>query len=203
MSFPLTHFFSHPEQAWHELRENTERHPASYLPFWLLMPLIPAVCLFIGTTQVGWRLPGNEQTQYLSLPSGALLGFWCYVGLVAGIVIIAYLTRWVLFRTEVRPNVNHSMGFSTAVALPLMLAGIAALLPSRWLLILAAGAAAAYSGWLLFIGLPIYMRLTQRSAAFYAGCILGLGFLALLTTAFAFLEMWGQTMAGAGEYLQE
>jgi len=132
-----------------------------------------------------------------------LLAFWCYVGLVAGIVVIAYLVRWVLFRTEVRPNVNHSMGFSTAVALPLMLAGIAALMPSRWLLILAAAAAMLYSGWLLFIGLPIYMRLTQRNAVFYSGCILGLGFLALLTTAFAFLEIWSQTMMGAGEYLQE
>lgn len=203
MTFPLSHFFVHPEQAWRELRDNTERHPAAYLPFWLLMPLIPAVCLFIGTTQVGWRLPGNSETQLLSPASGALLGFCCYLGLVAGIVIIAYLTRWVLFRTEVRPNLNRSMGFSTAVALPLMLAGIVALLPSRWLLILAAGAATLYSGWLLFIGLPIYMRLTQRRAAFYAGCILGLGFLALLTTAFGFLEMWGQTMTGTGEYLQE
>ncbi|MBB4864767.1 hypothetical protein HNP46_003639 [Pseudomonas nitritireducens] len=203
MIFPLTHFFSHPERAWHELRENTEEHPASYLPFWLLMPLIPAVCLFIGTTQVGWRLPGNGATQFLSGISGALLAVWCYVGLVAGIVIIAYLTRWVLFRTDVRPNVNRSMGFSTAVALPLMLAGIAALLPSRWLLLLAAVAATAYSGWLLFLGLPIYMRLTQRSAAFYSSCILALGFLALLTTAFAFLELWSQSMAGAGEYLQE
>ncbi|MFV3333180.1 Yip1 family protein [Pseudomonas sp. NY15437] len=203
MTFPLTHFFVHPEQAWRELRDSSDQHPAAYLPFWLLMPLIPAVCLFIGTTQVGWRLPGNDETQYLSLASGALLSFWCYVGLVAGIVIIAYLTRWVLFRTEVRPNVNRSMGFSTAVALPLMLAGVAALLPSRWLLILAAGVATAYSAWLLFIGLPIYMRLTQRSAVFYAGCILGFGFLVLLTTAFGFLELWGQAMNGSGEYLQE
>lgn len=203
MTFPLTHFFTHPETAWHELRDNADQHPAAYLPLWLLMPLLPAVCLFIGTTQVGWRLPGNEETQLLSLASGALLAFWCYAGLVAGIVIIAYLTRWVLFRTEVRPDLNRSMGFSTAVALPLMLAGLAALLPSRWLLLLAAGAATLYSGWLLFIGLPIYMRLTQRSAAFYSGCILGLGFLALLTTAFAFLELWGQSMMGTGEYLQE
>ncbi|WP_448680999.1 Yip1 family protein [Pseudomonas nicosulfuronedens] len=203
MTFPLTHFFTRPEKAWHELRDNVDQHPAAYLPFWLLMPLIPAVCLFIGTTQVGWRLPGNEETQFLSTGSAALLAFWCYVGLVAGIVMIAYLVRWVLFRTEHRPGVNYSMSFSTAVALPLMLAGVAALLPSRWLLIIAAGIATAYSCWLLFVGLPIYMRMTQRSAAFYAGCILAFGFLVLLTTAFGFLELWGQAMSGSGEYLQQ
>lgn len=203
MTFPLIAFFTRPEQAWRDLRQNVSRHPKSFMPFWLLMPLIPAVCLLIGTTQVGWRLPGNEETQVLSLASGALLAFWCYAGLVAGIVVIAYLVRWVLFRTQSRPAVGYSMGFSTAVALPLMIAGLAALIPSRWLMILAAALATAYSGWLLFIGLPIYMRLSQRQTAFYGACILAFGFLALLTTAFAFLELWGQTLLGSGEYLQQ
>lgn len=54
------------------------------------MPLIRAVCLFIGTPPVGWRLPGNEETQTSSPASGARLGFGCYVGLLAGIVIIAH-----------------------------------------------------------------------------------------------------------------
>ncbi|MNG33832.1 hypothetical protein D3C84_1201670 [compost metagenome] len=55
---------------------------------------------------------------------------------------------------------------------------------------------------LLFKGLPIFMRLSPRASMFYASCILGVGFLALLTTAFMFIEFWGQTMSGSGEYLQ-
>ncbi|WP_207888195.1 Yip1 family protein [Pseudomonas sp. 30_B] len=203
MNFPLLGFFVRPEQAWRDLRHGVDRHPQAFLPFWLLMPLIPAICLLIGTTQVGWRLPGDEDTQVLSLASGTLLAFWCYAGLVAGVVLIAYLVRWVLFRTESRPAVGFSMTFSTAAALPLMIAGLAALMPSRWLLILAAAAGSVYSAWLLYIGLPIYMRLSRRQTAFYGACILAFGFLALLTTAFGFLELWGQTMVGSGEYLQK
>ena len=37
---------------------------------------------------------------------------------------------------------------------------------------------------------------------FYAFCILGVGFLTLLTTAFIFIEFWGQSLAGSGEYLR-
>lgn len=203
MTFPLLSFFVHPDQAWRDLRHSADRHPQVYLPFWLLMPLIPTVCLLIGTTQVGWRLPGNQETQVLSLASGILLAFCCYAGLVAGVALIAYLVRWVLFRTESRPAVSFSMTFATAAALPLMIAGLAALIPSRWLMILAAGAGSAYSAWLLYIGLPIYMRLSRRQTPFYGACILAFGFLALLTTAFAFLEFWGQTMVGSGEYLQK
>lgn len=82
MTFPLTHFFTHPETAWHELRDNADQHPAAYLPLWLLMPLLPAVCLFIGTTQVGWRLPGMRKPSYSALPaarfspSGAMPAWW-------------------------------------------------------------------------------------------------------------------------------
>ncbi|MGV8378157.1 hypothetical protein ACV341_35340, partial [Pseudomonas aeruginosa] len=40
----------------------------------LLLPLLPAACLFIGTTQVGWSLPGNDSVQHLS--SGSALPTW-------------------------------------------------------------------------------------------------------------------------------
>jgi hypothetical protein len=95
------------------------------------------------------------------------------------------------------------MAFTTTIAVPLMLAGVVALVPSRWLMLLAAALATACSAFLLFSGLPVFMHLRQRKAVFYAGCILGFGFLALLTTAFAFLELWGQSMAGSGEYLEQ
>jgi len=56
MTFPMTHFFLHPEQAWHELRDNEEQHPAAYLPFWLLMPLIPAPPRLAGDCRAMRRL---------------------------------------------------------------------------------------------------------------------------------------------------
>lgn len=199
----FTTLLTHPHHAWNDLSDYSERHPRAFLPFWLGLPLLPALCLFIGTTQVGWQLPGSPQTQYLSASSGALLALWCYLGFLCGVVVVAYLVRWVLFRTEARPAIGRAMAFVTTLAVPLMLAGVAALLPSRWLMLLAAGLACACSAYLLFSGLPVFMHLRQRKAAFYAACILGFGFLALLTTAFAFLELWGQTLAGSGEYLEQ
>ncbi|EMO9849701.1 hypothetical protein RWC52_004743 [Pseudomonas aeruginosa] len=55
---------------------------------------------------------------------------------------------------------------------------------------------------LLFTGLPLFMRMQERQTLFYAFCILGVGFLTLLTTAFIFIEFWGQSLAGSGEYLR-
>ena len=70
---PFTTLLTQPKHAWGDLSASVDRHPRAFVPLWLALPLIPAICLFIGTTQVGWRLPGNDQTQYLSASSGALL----------------------------------------------------------------------------------------------------------------------------------
>ncbi|MBG3975112.1 DUF1282 family protein [Pseudomonas aeruginosa] len=191
-----------PSNAWPRLRQDYDHHPFAFLVPLLLLPLLPAACLFIGTTQVGWSLPGNDSVQHLSSGSALLLATMCYLGFVAGVVIMGLFVRWVLFRTPSRPSVPGSLTFTTAIAVPLMLAGIVALVPWRILLLLAAAAACAYSVRLLFNGLPLFMRMQERQTLFYAFCILGVGFLTLLTTAFIFIELWGQSLAGSGEYLR-
>ncbi len=180
-----------PTNAWPRLRQDYDHHPFAFLVPLLLLPLLPAACLFIGTTQVGWSLPGNDSVQHLSSGSALLLATMCYLGFVAGVVIMGLFVRWVLFRTPSRPSVPGSLTFTTAIAVPLMLAGIVALVPWRILLLLAAAAACAYSVRLLFTGLPLFMRMQERQTLFYAFCILGVGFLTLLTTAFIFIEFWG------------
>lgn len=126
-----------PTNAWPRLRQDYDHHPFAFLVPLLLLPLLPAACLFIGTTQVGWSLPGNDSVQHLSSGSALLLATMCYLGFVAGVVIMGFFVRWVLFRTPSRPSVPGSLTFTTAIAVPLMLAGIVALVPWRILLLLA------------------------------------------------------------------
>ena len=192
-----------PSNAWPRLRQDYDHHPFAFLVPLLLLPLLPAACLFIGTTQVGWSLPGNDSVQHLSSGSALLLATMCYLGFVAGVVIMGFFVRWVLFRTPSRPSVPGSLTFTTAIAVPLMLAGIVALVPWRILLLLAAAAACAYSVRLLFTGLPLFMRMQERQTLFYAFCILGVGFLTLLTTAFIFIEFWGKAWPAAASTCAE
>lgn len=80
-----------PTNAWPRLRQDYDHHPFAFLVPLLLLPLLPAACLFIGTTQVGWSLPGNDSVQHLSSGSALLLATMCYLGFVAGVVISALL----------------------------------------------------------------------------------------------------------------
>ncbi|VFT48173.1 Uncharacterised protein [Pseudomonas aeruginosa] len=127
----------------------------------------------------------------------------CYLGFVAGVVIMGLFVRWVLFRTPSRPSVPGSLTFTTAIAVPLMLAGDRR--PGALADPPAAGRAAACA----YSGTPA----VHRPAAVHCACRSGrhcstpsassaFGFLTLLTTAFIFIEFWGQSLAGSGEYLR-
>ena len=59
MSAPFVRLFTQPNFVWTDIRkEEEEANPRHYLAHFLLLALIPAVCLFIGSTYVGVVLMG-------------------------------------------------------------------------------------------------------------------------------------------------
>ena len=191
-----------PSNAWPRLRQDYDHHPFAFLVPLLLLPLLPAACLFIGTTQVGWSLPGNDSVQHLSSGSALLLATMCYLGFVAGVVIMGFFVRWVLFRTPSRPSVPGSLTFTTAIAVPLMLAGIVALVPWR------DPPAAGRGGCLRLLGTPA----VHRPAAVHAHAGAADIVLRLLHPRRRLPDpadhrlhlhrVLGQSLAGSGEYLR-
>lgn len=191
-----------PAGAWLDIRKRADRHPWGFAPVLLGLALLPAICTYIGAVKVGWSFFGENDVRYLDPRSGFNLALMCYLAFLCGVLVMAVLTRWVLYRTASRPTLPESLTFNTVVAVPLMLGGLAALHPERWLLLIVAVLTSGASTFLLFVGVPVFMRMTRRESLFYTACLLAFGFLALLTTAFMFLEFWLETFM-TSEYRTE
>lgn len=187
-----------PGPAWVDIREHLDRHPWGFLPLMLLGPLIPAICVYIGATMVGWKVYGNEaEVQLLRPASAAMLGLMVYLGFLVGLILMGIFTRWVLFKVPQRPGFRAATAFITVVAIPFMLAGIVGLMPYRPLILLVALLASAFAVVLLFFGLPNYMGMSRNDGTRFLGaCIVGVGFLTLVTIAFVFQEFWWQPLYG-------
>lgn len=187
-----------PGSAWSTIRESQDQHPWGFLPLLLLGPLIPAVCVYIGGAHVGWEVFGNDgETQLLRPASAATLGLMVYLGFLTGIIVMGVLTRWVLFKIPQRPDFSTSIAFITVVAIPMMLAGLVGLFPYRPAILLIALLGSGLSVILVFFGLPNYMRMSRTDGTRFLGaCIVGLGILTVVTTAFYFQEAWWQPIYG-------
>ncbi|VVM39604.1 Yip1 family protein [Pseudomonas fluorescens] len=199
MSAPIVKLFTQPNFAWLDIRKEEEAHPRHYLAHLLLLALIPAVCLFFGTTYVGWSLAENE-TVRLSTQSALQLCVLLYLTIVAGVVIIGAFIRWMSRTFEARPTLNQCIGFAAYTVTPFFIAGLAGLYPSRWLAIAVLAAASAYSTFLLFIGLPTFMHERKEQGLLNAACVWGVGLLVLVTILVTMILVWFNVLTP--EYLR-
>jgi len=199
MSAPIVKLFTHPNFAWTDIRHEEEAHPRHYLAHLLLLALIPPVCLFIGTTWVGWSLAENE-TVRLSTRSALHLCVMLYLATLIGVAIMGGFIRWMSRTFDARPTLNQCIGFAAYTVTPFFLAGIAGLYPSRWLAILVLGAASAYSTFLLFVGLPTFMHERKEQGLLNSVCVWAVGLLVLVTILVSMILLWFNVLTP--EYLR-
>jgi len=117
MSAPLIKLFTQPNFAWTDIRREEEAHPRHYLAHLLVLALIPSVCLFIGTTYVGWSLAAGEIVR-LSSASALQLSILLYIAIVAGVAVIGAFIRWMSRAFDSRPTLNQCIGFAAYTVTP-------------------------------------------------------------------------------------
>lgn len=182
-----------PDRAWTAIRQDEERNSSNYLPYLLLFSLLPAVCLFIGTHWVGWSLVEQERVR-LDLVSALQLSVSLYLTILIGVVIMGYFLRYMSRTFEARPTFNQCIGFIAYTCTPFFLAGIAALYPMRWLAVLVLLLACAHSSYLLYVGLPRFMRIDHQQSFLYASSMAGVALLVLVTILVSMILFWSYTL---------
>lgn len=189
MNSPLFKLFTHPADAWLDIRRAEEDKPQQYLPRLLALALIPAVCLFVGTTTFGWSLAAEERVR-LSFGSAAQLAGLLYTTTVIGVMLMGVMIRWMSRGFDTQPGLNQCIGFAAYCATPWFFAGVVGLMPIRWLAFAALMAASVYASVLLFGGLQTFMRLKKEQALLFATCVWGVGLLLLVTILVAMILFW-------------
>lgn len=189
MNSPLFKLFTHPADAWLDIRRAEEDNPQQYLPRLLALALIPAVCLFVGTTTFGWSLAAEERVR-LSIGSAAQLAGLLYTTTVIGVMLMGVMIRWMSRGFDTQPSLNQCIGFAAYCATPWFFAGVVGLMPIRWLAFAALMAASVYASVLLFGGLQTFMRLKKEQALLFATCVWGVGLLLLVTILVAMILCW-------------
>ena len=186
--------FTQPDRAWETIHQKEDAHSLYYLMHLLLLALVPAVCLFIGVTIVGWSLVDEERVR-LDTASALQLCLLLYLAIVIGTVIMGFFVRWMARAFDARPNLNQCIGFIAYVITPFLLAGVTGLYPNRWFAAIVLLIAGIYSTYLLFTGLPAFMRQRSSQSFLYAASIWGVALLTLVTVMVTTILYWNLSLA--------
>ena len=181
---------AHPNREMRDIKQENETLSHHFTHHVLLMALIPVICAFIGTTQIGWNLGAGDNI-LLSLSSALGLAVLFYALMLAGVAVMGRVIWWMARDYPQRPSLRHCMVFAGYVATPLFLSGLVALYPLVWLCALVGTLALAYTGYLLYVGIPLFLSIDRDESLRLSGSTLAIGVLVLEVLLALTVIMWG------------
>ncbi|CAH0192234.1 membrane protein [bacteria symbiont BFo1 of Frankliniella occidentalis] len=181
---------AHPNREMRDIKNENETVSHHYTHHVLLLALIPVVCAFIGTTQIGWDV-GVERTIPLSLSSAFGLAILFYALMLAGVAVMGRVIWWMARDYPQRPSLASCMVFAGYVATPLFISGLVALYPLVWLCVLVGALALVYTGYLLYVGIPLFLNIDREESLRFSGSTLAIGILVLEVLLALTVIIWG------------
>ena len=181
---------SHPDEEWEAIGAEDCTIGNCYLRHVLILAALPAVSAFIGTTQFGWRLGAGDAVKF-SFPSALMISAVFYVAMLVAVVMMGEFIHWMAQTYSARPPIERCVVLSAYTATPLFLAGVLALYPLVWLNMLVGLLALGYTIYLLYVGVPIVMRIPKEQGHMFSSSILTVGMVMLVAMMVITVILWG------------
>ena len=151
---------AHPSREMYSIQQENEGIIHHYTHHVLIMAAIPVISAFIGTTMLGWKI-GDENTTKVEVITAASLGVLFYLIILSGVAVMGRVIYWMARNYSHRPSLRFCTIFAGYVATPLYLSGFVALYPVVWLCTLVGAIALAYTGYLLYVGVPLFLNINR------------------------------------------
>jgi len=134
---------------------------------------------------------GVERTIPLSLSSAFGLAILFYALMLAGVAVMGRVIWWMARDYPQRPSLASCMVFAGYVATPLFISGLVALYPLVWLCVLVGALALVYTGYLLYVGIPLFLSIDREESLRFSGSTLAIGILVLEVLLALTVVIWG------------
>ena len=182
-------FFLHPSEEWEEVRSE-EISTSKVLLHILLLGAIPVVSGYIGTTRFGWQI-GTAETVKLTAGSAAIIAVLYYLIIVLAVFSVGWMIRWMGQTYGARQSLSRCLLLAAYIPIPLFLVGITQIYPVLWFNLLIGIPAAAYTVFLLYVGVPVMMEIPEERGFLLSSAVLAFGMVGLVGMLAATVILWG------------
>lgn len=179
----------HPKEEWGQIRKEHYSAAHIFMQQISILAAIPAVCMFIGTTQVGWSIAGSEYIK-LEASSAISAAIAFYFAMWVAVGFITYAIHWMEKNYGGNVTFDDCLSLATYTATPMFLSGLAALYPLLWLNVSVGLVAVCYSVYLLYTGVPVIMKIPEGRAFLFSTSILTVGLCTLVGVLVASVVLW-------------
>ncbi|MDT8429683.1 MAG: Yip1 family protein [Pseudomonadales bacterium] len=185
----LIGILSRPHSEWARIRDQQASTANHYLAYLIWVALLPPLAWWYGASQIGWELSGR--TIRLTSASAAQIMTLFYIAILLSIGFLGYMIHWMARTYDARnDDVSHGIGVAAYMCAPLFVVGLIGLYPILWLDMLLGTAAAAYTLYLLYIGIPIVYDMPKERGFLFASATVAVGLVLMVALLAATVILW-------------
>ena len=178
-----------PRNAWEAIRDKEDSIVMTYLKFVIPIALLPVFAWYYGSVVVGWQL--GDRVIRLTSESALQIMVLFYLAMLVGTGFLGFMVHWMSETYEANTS-TYSKGVQIAAytLAPLFVCGGIGFYPVLWLDILLGCAAAGYAVYLLYIGVPIVMRIPAERGFLFASAMVAVGLVGCAALLGATVILW-------------
>jgi hypothetical protein len=178
-----------PHAEWARIRDRNDSILGHYLKYLIWIALLPPVAWWYGASQVGWQLSGRDIR--LTAESAAQIMGLFYIAILLSIAFLGFMIHWMAKTYDARnDDVAHGIGVAAYMCAPMFLVGVTGFFPNLWLDMLLGTLAAAYTIYLLYIGIPIVYDMPKERGFLFASATVAVGLVLMVTLMTATVILW-------------
>jgi hypothetical protein len=178
-----------PRQEWATIRADNSTVKGHFGRYLLWVALLAPVAWYVGSTQVGWQL--GDRTIRLTEVSAAQIMALFYLAILIAATFLGYMIHWM---SETYEATGSTIGKGVSIAgytlTPLFVCGLSGFYPVLWLDMLLGCVAAAYTVYLLYVGVPIVMQIPSERGFLFASAMVGVGLIMCAALLGATVILW-------------
>jgi hypothetical protein len=179
-----------PANQWRTIAGLPENSFRTLVLYPCIMAILPAVAWYYGTSRVGWSVGDQDDTIKLTIDSARQLSILFYFAMVACVVVIGYFIHWMSDTYGADSSVTKGIVIAGMASTPMFLSGVVGFYPLLWLDLLIGVAAVSWSVYLLYLGIPIIMKIPEERGFLFSSAVLGVALVILICLMVGSVILW-------------
>lgn len=179
-----------PTATWQEVAEMSDAQMKPLIFYPAILAIIPALAWYYGTSQVGWTITGKSPPVKFTSESAFTIAILFYFAQVVAVWAVGYFIHWMADTYGAESSTTKGLAIAGLCATPILLAGIQGAYPLFWLDFMISLGAISYMVYLLYLGIPIVMRIPQERGFLFASAVVAVGLVMMVIVMASTVILW-------------
>lgn len=179
-----------PRAQWQAVADLPQSSFKTLILYPCFLAILPAVAWYYGTSQVGWTVGEHGETIKLTAQSARQICVLFYLTMVACIAVIGWFIHWMADTYGAESTPTHGIVIAGLTATPLFIAGLVGFYPLLWIDLLVGVAAVSWSVYLMYLGIPIVMKIPEERGFLFSSAVLAIAMVIMICLMVGSVILW-------------